>query len=121
MIGRILGTVFFKAPAKMMSTVVVASGIVVGMFAFMPDFLVYAQEWADGVADWAKKNVPLDNQPKALFNTLVNEMTVLGLATMVVARSIVEIIAQLSGAGIDQARKSSRSDDDRSGGRRGRD
>lgn len=98
MLGGLLAQVLLKAPAKMASTVAIGSGMVVGMFAFVPDLLVDIQGWADSVADWAKANVPLENQPKALFNTLVNEMTVLSLVVMVAARSVVEIIAQAGGA-----------------------
>ncbi len=71
--------------------------MLLGLVAF-PSQLNQLNDFANYVANWAWiRNPDIPEQGKFLFRTLVNESTVFGILTTLIARAVVEVLFYLFG------------------------
>ncbi|MEO0983087.1 MAG: hypothetical protein AAFX03_10595 [Pseudomonadota bacterium] len=85
-----------RASTKMVATFVVVIVFFLICFAFAPWIIRGLQDVAEWMDNYLR-TPPLNEQALILYRTLVNENTLLGIITTVVARMIVEIVSWVGG------------------------
>ena len=80
---------FGKASAKLVATFIMVIVLMLLGFAFFPGALNTLTDFAN-MLESQVRNPGLDEQGTFLFRTLVNENTIFGILTTLIARSIVE-------------------------------
>jgi len=92
----ILG-LFGKASAKIIATFVMVIVLMLLGFAFFPSALNQLSDFANYLESHVR-NPNLDEQGTFLFRTLINENTIFGILTTIIARAVVEFFAWIFGA-----------------------
>ena len=88
---------FGKASAKLVATFVMVIVLMLLGFAFFPGALNALTDLANTI-EGQIRNPGLDEQGTFLFRTLVNENTIFGILTTLIARSVVELFALIFGS-----------------------
>lgn len=88
---KLLG-LFSKASAKLMATFIMVIVLMLLGFAFAPGLLNQLSDFANTLESYVR-NPNLDQQGTFLFRTLVNENTIFGILTTLIARAVVEFFA----------------------------
>ncbi len=96
---------FARASTKLFMTFVVAIILVLLAFAFYPQALNQLSDFTNFL-EGHLRNPDLSEQGKFLFRTLVNENTIFGIVTTIIARSIVEFVSWIGGLIFKSAGKS---------------
>jgi len=87
---------FSKASAKLVATFIMVIVLMLLGFAFFPGALNALSDFANYLESHVR-NPNLNEQGTFLFRTLVNENTIFGIITTLIARSVVEFITWLFG------------------------
>ena len=88
---------FSKASAKLFATFIMVIVLMLLGFAFFPGALNALSDLAN-MLESQVRNPNLDEQGTFLFRTLVNENTIFGILTTLIARAVVEFFAWAFGA-----------------------
>ena len=88
---------FSKASAKLFATFIMVIVLMLLGFAFFPGALNALSDLAN-MLESQVRNPNLDEQGTFLFRTLVNENTIFGILTTLIARAVVEFFAWMFGA-----------------------
>lgn len=92
----VLLKLFGKASAKLIATFIMVIVLMLLGFAFFPGALNALTDFANYLEGHVR-NPNLDEQGTFLFRTLVNENTIFGILTTLIARSVVEFFALIFG------------------------
>ena len=88
-----LGKALGNASAKLAATFFMVIFLMLLGLVFFPTQLNQLNDFANIVANWeAIRNPDIPEQGKFLFRTLVNESTVFGILTTLIARAVVEML-----------------------------
>ncbi len=87
---------FSKASAKLMATFIMVIVLMLLGFAFFPGMLNALSDLANTLEGYVR-NPGLDEQGTFLFRTLVNENTIFGILSTLIARAVVEFFAWVFG------------------------
>lgn len=87
---------FGKASTKLVATFVMIIVLMLLGFAFFPSALNRLSDFANLLEGYVR-NPDLDEQGTFLFRTLVNENTIFGILSTLIARSVVELFALIFG------------------------
>jgi hypothetical protein len=86
-----------NASAKLVATFFMVIFLMLLGLVFFPTQLNQLNDFANHVANWNWiRNPDIPEQGKFLFRTLVNESTIFGILTTLIARMVVEIIFWLA-------------------------
>lgn len=88
---------FGKASAKLIATFIMVIVLMLLGFAFFPGALNALSDLANYLEGFVR-NPNLNEQGTFLFRTLVNENTIFGIVTTLIARAVVEFLAWMFGA-----------------------
>lgn len=88
---------FGKASAKIIATFVMVIVLMLLGFAFFPGVLNQLSDFANYLEGHVR-NPNLDEQGTFLFRTLINENTIFGILSTIIARAVVEFFAWTFGA-----------------------
>lgn len=88
---------FGKASAKIIATFVMVIVLMLLGFAFFPGLLNKLSDVANLLESYVR-NPNLDEQGTFLFRTLINENTIFGILTTIIARAVVEFFAWVFGS-----------------------
>ena len=87
---------FGKASAKLVATFIMVIVLMMLGFAFFPGALNALSDLANTLEGYVR-NPNLDEQGTFLFRTLVNENTIFGIISTLIARAVVEFFAWVFG------------------------
>lgn len=88
-----LGRALSNASAKLVATFFMVIFLMLLGLVFFPTQLNQLNDFANYVANWEWiRNPDIPEQGKFLFRTLVNESTVFGILTTLIARAVVEVL-----------------------------
>jgi len=88
---------FSKASAKIIATFVMVIVLMLLGFAFFPGVLNQLSDLANYLESHVR-NPNLDEQGTFLFRTLINENTIFGIISTIIARAVVELFAWMFGS-----------------------
>jgi len=88
---------FGKASAKIIATFVMVIVLMLLGFAFFPGLLNQLSDFANYLESHVR-NPNLDEQGTFLFRTLINENTIFGILSTIIARAVVELFAWIFGS-----------------------
>lgn len=88
---------FSKASAKIIATFIMVIVLMLLGFAFFPGLLNALSDFANYLESHVR-NPNLDEQGTFLFRTLINENTIFGIISTIIARAVVELFAWIFGA-----------------------
>ena len=93
-----LGRAMSNASAKLVATFFMVIFLMLLGLVYFPTQLNQLNDFANVVANWEMiRNPDIPEQGKFLFRTLVNESTVFGILTTLIARAVVEVLFYLLG------------------------
>lgn len=88
---------FSKASAKIIATFIMVIVLMLLGFAFFPSALNSLSDFANYLESHVR-NPNLDEQGTFLFRTLINENTIFGIISTLIARALVEFFAWMFGS-----------------------
>lgn len=97
----------FRSSTKMAATFVVLIGLMLLCFMFAPGLLTGLQDVAEWLDNYLR-TPPLNQQETVLWRTLVNENTLFGVISTIIARMVVELGAFFFGTVLGFSNKDSR-------------